>query len=134
MLNGDNSAGLPLSMHARPLQYSIAQEGIRGQVRGLSCGVFVLQFLPQDRVQSFAQMTPKQLLEESERALADGKYYDVHQDLVKDSQLLENSQHVSPLVAEHPKNSCHQPLHTANQRCTPLWGVHGVQSAESQLC
>ena len=41
-------------------------------------------------------MTPKQLLEESERALADGKYYDIHQDLVKDSQLLENSQHVSP--------------------------------------
>ena len=91
-----------LAMHASPLQYSIAQQGIREQVGRSSCGVCVLQFLPQDRVQSFAQMTPKQLLEESERALADGKYYDIHQDLVKDSQLLENSQHVSPFLAEHP--------------------------------
>ena len=53
-----------------------------------------LQFLPQDRVQSFAQMTPKQLLEESERALADGKYIQLHQELVEESKDLENIQRV----------------------------------------
>ena len=56
-----------------------------------------LQFLPQDRVQSFAQMTPKQLLEESERALADGKYYQLHQELVQESKDLENIQRVRRL-------------------------------------
>ncbi len=54
----------------------------------------LVQFLPQDKVQSFAQMTPKQLLEESERALADGKYYQLHQELVQESMLLENSERV----------------------------------------
>ena len=58
----------------------------------------LLQFLPQDRVQSFAQMTPKQLLEESERALADlGKYYQLHQELVEESKDLENIQRVRRL-------------------------------------
>jgi len=57
----------------------------------------LVQFLPQDKVQSFAQMTPKQLLEESERALADGKYYQLHQELVQESMLLENSERVSAL-------------------------------------
>lgn len=59
----------------------------------------LVQFLPQDKVQSFAQMTPKQLLEESERALADGKYYQLHQELVQESMLLENSERVSALCA-----------------------------------
>ena len=45
-------------------------------------------------MQSFAQMTPKQLLEESERALADGKYYRIHQELVQETKLLENSERV----------------------------------------
>ena len=39
-------------------------------------------------------MTPKQLLEESERALADGKYYQLHQELVEESKDLENIQRV----------------------------------------
>ena len=55
----------------------------------------LVQFLPQDKVQSFAQMTPKQLLEESERALADGKCYRIHQELVEESKLLDNSERVS---------------------------------------
>ena len=55
----------------------------------------LVQFLPQDKVQSFAQMTPKQLLEESERALADGKYYQIHQELVEETKLLEDSERVS---------------------------------------
>ena len=57
------------------------------------------QFLPQDRVQSFAQMTPKQMLEESERALADGKYYQLHQELVEESKDLENIQRVRKLCS-----------------------------------
>lgn len=65
-------------------------------------------------------MTPKQLLEESERALADGKYYDIHQDLVKDSQLLENSQHVSPFFAEHPANLCHPPFKPLYTTVVPM--------------
>ena len=69
--------------------------GKRGFRVGCMC---LVQFLPQDKVQSFAQMTPKQLLEESERALADGKYYRVHQELVKETKLLENSERVTTLV------------------------------------
>lgn len=59
-----------------------------------------MQFLPQDKVQSFAQMTPKQLLEESERALADGKYYRIHQELVQETKLLESSERVCVILPQ----------------------------------
>lgn len=52
-------------------------------------------------MQSFAQMTPKQLLEESERALADGKYYQIHQELVEETRHLEGSERVTICYATH---------------------------------
>lgn len=44
---------------------------------------FCLQFLPQDKVVEFAKLKPKELLEETEKAIGDSSLYHKHMDLIK---------------------------------------------------
>lgn len=41
------------------------------------------QFLPQDKVVEFARMGPTELLEATEKAIGDGRMYEMHQELIR---------------------------------------------------
>ena len=90
-------------------------------------------------MQSFAQMTPKQLLEESERALADGKYYRIHQELVQETKLLENSERVRVSSFQLPSSSVEEsgvvflppePWYLAPGTMAPAHRIHQVPSPQ----
>lgn len=55
----------------------------------------VVQFMPQDRVAEFARLKPFELLEETERAIGDGKLHQLHHDLITDRKDFVSKETVS---------------------------------------
>ena len=41
------------------------------------------QFLPQDKVSSFARLKPRELLRETEKAIGGGELHQLHEELIK---------------------------------------------------
>ena len=57
-------------------------------------GCAARQFLPQDKVASFAQLKPGELLIETERAIGDASLYTLHLELIAARAELANSERV----------------------------------------
>lgn len=62
-----------------------------------------LQFLPQDKVVEFAKLKPKELLEETEKAIGDSSLYQKHVDLIQKRNQLKQVETASrfALLYEH---------------------------------
>ena len=58
---------------------------------------FCLQFLPQDKVVEFAKLKPKELLEETEKAVGDSTLYQKHMDLIEKRNSLKTFEMVRHL-------------------------------------
>lgn len=65
-----------------------------------------LQFLPQDRVVEFAKLKPKELLEETEKAIGDSSLYQKHVDLVAERNKLKTFETVRRPWAFLQPNQC----------------------------
>ena len=63
---------------------------------GVRCGA--AQFLPQDKVASFAQLKPGELLIETERAIGDASLHALHLELIAARAELGNSERVCTVV------------------------------------
>lgn len=65
-----------------------------------------LQFLPQDKVVEFAKLKPKELLEETEKAIGDSSLYQKHCELITKCHKLKSYEVVSPQTHQAPALGC----------------------------
>ena len=62
---------------------------------------YAAQFLPQDKVSSFAALKPEELLRETLTAMGDMDMHDQHQELIKMQAAIRAKESVSTLLLQH---------------------------------
>ena len=73
----------------------------------LSVFVAPVQFLPQDKVSSFARLKPTELLRETEKSIGEGELLTLHEELIALKRTLNDETMVSALplhvIISHPQ-------------------------------
>ncbi|KAG5221008.1 Structural maintenance of chromosomes protein [Salix suchowensis] len=101
LLNGKSASGKDIN--AKMAELNVQVGNLWCDTSCISCTCFLFSacssFLPQDRVSEFAQMTPQQLLRETQRAAGDENLTAWHDTLISAGKELKQLQEVRLLVA-----------------------------------